>query len=147
MSHDAIQEKSSTPLSDRPEVVLASGSPRRREILAQLGVPFEVMPPDIDESPRPGEKPESLATRLAQEKAQAVAGRLGSQEQRPVLAADTIVVLDGDILGKPRDPEHARAMLARMTGRTHRVVTGVAVVYPGSSRSVSYTHLTLPTKA
>ena len=134
MSHDASQKRSATLLTDRPPVVLASGSPRRREILTRLGVPFEVFPPDIDESPHPGERPEPLATRLAEEKAQAVAKRLGPDEKRPVLAADTIVVLDDDILGKPRDAEHARAMLARMTGRAHRVVTGVAVIDPGSLR-------------
>lgn len=134
MSHEATQKVSDSQPGNRPHVVLASGSPRRREILTRLGITFDVVPPDIDESPHPGERPESLATRLAQEKAQAVAERLGSEEKRPVLAADTIVVLDNDILGKPRDAEHARQMLGRMTGRTHRVVTGVAVIDPPSFR-------------
>jgi septum formation protein len=134
MPDDSVHQRSSSQQASRPPVVLASGSPRRREILTQLGIPFDVFPPDIDESPHPGERPETLAKRLAEEKAQAVAQRLGSAEQRPILAADTIVVLDGDILGKPRDAQHARAMLARMTGRSHRVVTGVAVIDPSSLR-------------
>ena len=115
-------------------VILGSGSPRRREILTRMGIAFEVIPPDIDETARPGERPEALALRLAEEKARAVAKRLQPSESRPVLAADTIVVLDQEILGKPRDAEDARRMLARMTGRKHRVITGVAIVFGDDPR-------------
>jgi septum formation protein len=101
---------------------LASASPRRAEILRSLGIPFEVRPVDIDEAPLPGETAEAAATRLAADKA-AVAAR-----QAPgawVLAADTLVFLDGAILGKPRDDSEAAAMLRRLAGREHGVVTAV----------------------
>jgi septum formation protein len=108
-------------------LVLASASPRRRELLARAGVAVEVMPAHIDEEPLADEAPEALAERLAREKALAVARRVGPRPSRLVLGSDTIVVLDGDVLGKPRDPAHAEALLARLAGRTHRVITGVAV--------------------
>ena len=101
-------------------LVLASGSPRRRELLAQLGVPFTVVAADVDETPLPGESPLDLVRRLAVAKAAAVDGD-------PVLAADTIVEVDGEILGKPVDTDDARRMLGRLSGRSHRVHTGVAV--------------------
>lgn len=101
-------------------VVLASGSPRRRDLLEQLGVAFSVVVPDVDETPRPGERPLDLVRRLAADKAAAVAGD-------PVLAADTIVEVDGEILGKPADADDARRMLRRLSARSHRVHTGVAV--------------------
>jgi len=101
-------------------LVLASGSPRRRELLAQLGVPFRVVSPDIDETPLRGEAPRDLVRRLAVAKAAAVDGD-------PVLAADTTVEVDGEILGKPTDADDARRMLRRLSGRAHKVHTGVAV--------------------
>ena len=134
MTRDAANTASEAKAAAVTTLVLASGSPRRREILTQLGIAFDVVPPDIDETPQPDEIPESLATRLAEEKARAVAERMRPGEARPILAADTIVVLDDDILGKPEDATDARAMLARMTGRAHQVITGVAIVYPGDSR-------------
>jgi nucleoside triphosphate pyrophosphatase len=103
-----------------PGLVLASGSPRRRELLAQLGLTFAVVAPDVDETPRPGERPGELVRRLAAAKAAAVDGD-------PVLAADTTVEVDGEILGKPLDADDARRMLRRLSGRSHRVHTGVAV--------------------
>lgn len=109
-------------------LVLGSGSPRRRELLARAGVPFEVQPADVDERPRPGEAPDALATRLAREKALAVARRIGPVPARVVLGADTIVVVDGDVLGKPADPEDAVRLLGRLVGRGHRVLTAVALV-------------------
>jgi septum formation protein len=108
-------------------LVLASASPRRRELLARAGLAFEVVPADIDELARPGERPEALVERLAREKAAAVARRVGPAPSRLVLGSDTVVALDGDVLGKPRDAADAEALLARLVGRTHRVWTGVAV--------------------
>ena len=103
-----------------PGLVLASGSPRRRELLAQLGLAFAVVAPDVDEAPQPGERPVALVRRLALAKAVAVDGD-------PVLAADTTVEVDGEILGKPVDADDARRMLRRLSGRAHKVHTGVAV--------------------
>lgn len=109
-------------------LVLGSGSPRRRELLAQAGVAFEVRPADLDERALPGEAPRALAARLALEKAQAVARALGPAPARLVLGADTIVVVDGDVLGKPVDAADAARLLGRLVGRAHRVVTAVALV-------------------
>jgi len=109
-------------------LVLASASPRRRELLARAGLRFEVRPSGVDESALPGEAPRALAERLAREKALDVARALGPQPAHLVLGADTIVVLEGEVLGKPRDPEHAVTLLRRLLGRSHRVITGVALV-------------------
>lgn len=105
-------------------LVLASASPRRAELLALLGLRFEVVPSNVDESPRPGEAPPDLAERLARDKALAAA-----PPDRPslIVAADTIVVLDGALLGKPSDREEAARFVARLAGRTHEVMTGLAV--------------------
>ena len=104
-------------------VVLASASPRRHELLTQLRVEFTVAHPDIDESPLPGESPMPYVRRLAVEKAHAVEVPSGSL----VIAADTTVDLGGDILGKPESDDEARSMLRRLSGRTHRVHTGLAL--------------------
>ena len=104
-------------------VVLASGSPRRHELLAQIGVQFTVRVPDIDESPEPSEAPEAYVRRLAFAKAAAVS----STADELVIAADTTVELGGEILGKPLDEHDAASMLRRLSARTHRVHTGVAV--------------------
>lgn len=117
------------PAAASDTLVLASASPRRREILGEAGVPFEVRPSTIDEEPRVGEPPEALVERLAREKAVDVARALAAGPPRPVLGADTVVVLDGEILGKPRDEEHAVAMLSRLVGRAHRVMTGIALAW------------------
>ncbi len=118
---------------DAPPIVLASGSPRRRELLARLGLRFEVDPPRRDEGlPFPAEGPDAYAGRISTAKAAEVA------ERRPdalVLAADTVVVLDGEVLGKPADAEEARAMLARLSGRQHAVHTGVTVRAPDGARA------------
>jgi septum formation protein len=108
-------------------LILASASPRRRDLLAGAGVAFEVLPAEIDEAPQPGEAPEALAERLAREKALAVARRVGAPPPRLVLGSDTIVVLGAEVLGKPRDARHAEELLGRLVGRVHRVVTGVAL--------------------
>ena len=113
-----------------PRLVLASASPRRRALLADLDLAFTVRPPHTDESPLPLERPADLVSRLAREKAQAL---LAPGEL--VLAADTIVVIDGEILGKPVDAADARAMLARLAGREHEVYTGVALADASASPS------------
>jgi septum formation protein len=105
-----------------PDLVLASGSPRRRELLEGLGVRFKVRPVDLDESPLPSEAPRDYVLRLAVEKA---AARVEPGEL--VLAADTTVVVDGEILGKPRDDDDARRMLRLLAGREHAVLTGIAL--------------------
>jgi septum formation protein len=108
-----------------PKLILASASPRRAEILTSLGVPFTVDTADIDETPRPGEAPGETAARLAAAKALAVAAlRPGAW----VLAADTLVVLGDTVLGKPADDAEAARMLALLSGRDHRVVTGVCLL-------------------
>jgi septum formation protein len=108
-------------------LVLASASPRRRELLARAGVAFELAPADVDEAMLPGEDARSAALRLAREKALEIARRVGPEPRRFVLGADTLVVLDGVALGKPRDPEHAVALLASLVGRRHRVITAIAL--------------------
>jgi septum formation protein len=110
-----------------PALVLASASPRRRTLLAQAGLAFEVIPVDLDERALPGEAPEALASRLARQKAQAITTSLGPLPGRVVLGADTLVVLDGAILGKPRDADQAISHLRRLVGRSHRVLTAVAL--------------------
>ena len=110
-------------------LVLASASPRRRQILSEAGLDFEVRPSTIEERAREGEPPEKLVERLSREKALDVAHVLARGPGRPVLGADTIVVLDGEVLGKPRDEAHAVEMLSRLVGRTHRVMTGIALAW------------------
>jgi septum formation protein len=114
-------------------VVLASGSPRRRELLARICPSFEVVPADIDEALHGPPDPEAVA-RLALDKARAVAGRLAAGV---VLGADTVVVLDGEPLGKPATPGDAVAMLRRLRGREHAVVTGIAVVDAATRREAT----------
>lgn len=108
-------------------LVLASGSPRRRELLTELGVTFEVMTSDVPEIPQSGEFAETFARRVARDKALAVARRCPG---RHVLAADTVVVLGAAILNKPVDRADARRMLHALSGRAHRVLTAVALVDP-----------------
>ncbi len=108
-------------------LILASASPRRRELLAQAGFTFEVRAAHLNEDPRPEEDPIAYVTRLAREKAQAVFDAGGNAEA-VVLGADTTVTLDNHMLGKPEDAADAARMLRLLSGRTHRVITGVAVV-------------------
>ena len=105
-------------------VILASQSPRRRELLSLVGIAHEVQPADIDETPLPGEQPVPHTERLARGKAQVIAARA---PDALVIAADTIVVIDGALLGKLADIPEARAMLKRLSGRTHEVCTAMAV--------------------
>lgn len=113
-----------SPPPDHPRIILASQSPRRRDLLDQVGIAHEVRPADVDETPWPGEAPAAHAERLARAKALAVAG---AAPDALVIGSDTIVVVDGDILGKPRDDADAVRMLRRLAGRTHQVLTAVAV--------------------
>jgi septum formation protein len=113
-------------------VILASQSPRRRELLTLIGIPHEIQPADIDETLLPDELPAPHAERLAREKVAVIASH---HPEAVVIGADTIVVLDGDVLGKPADAAEARATLHRLSGRTHTVHTAVAVAYRGRSAS------------
>jgi septum formation protein len=109
-------------------LILASASPRRRELLAQAGYKFEVRPAHVPEDPLPGEEPIAYVVRLAREKAEAVYRELaGRGDGLVVLGADTTVVVDGEILAKPQDAADAARMLRMLSGRTHRVITGVAL--------------------
>lgn len=122
-----------TPSASSPAVPvlrLASASPRRRALLAQIGVPHEVAPADIDEARRPGEPPSEYVARMAHEKALRVYWRERLEPRLPVLAADTAVVLGDAVFGKPLDRDQGLAMLAALCGRTHRVLTAVALVTP-----------------
>ena len=131
-----------------PQVLLASASPRRSELLRQVGIAHAVRPVDIDESAHPGEAPSAYVLRLAEAKAAALWRGLGPAARLPVLAADTTVALEGGIFGKPGSLDEARAMLGRLSGRTHEVHTAVAVLHAGgaaarlSSSTVTFRELT-----
>lgn len=116
-----------------PQIILASGSPRRREILTALGLQFTVCRPDLEETMIPDESPESAVRRLAEAKAACVV----TEPDELVLAADTVVVLDGELLGKPFDNHEAIEMLMRLSGRSHDVFTGLAVLVDGRSVSAA----------
>jgi septum formation protein len=116
-------------------VVLASASARRSQLLAQIGVRHRSHAADIDEEPQPGEKPDDYVQRLAREKAQAVVKSLGGPPDCPVLAADTTVVLDGRIFGKPADEADCVAILSALSGRRHEVLTAIALQAEGSFHS------------
>jgi septum formation protein len=126
----------STPCNNPNMLVLASASPRRRELLTQAGFSFQVHPARIPEDPHPNEDPIAYVTRLAREKAEAVFAEItkaAASDKRAsaplqVLGADTTVTLDNHILGKPENPADAARMLRLLSGRTHRVITGVALV-------------------
>lgn len=113
------------------QIYLASRSPRRAELLAQIGVRFAPVAVEIDETPRPGESPEDYVRRIAVEKALAGCAAVAHQDPRPVLAADTAVIIDDEILGKPLDRPDFLRMIARLSGRTHQVLTGVALAQAG----------------
>jgi septum formation protein len=114
---------------NKPELILASSSPRRQELLREIGIPFQVQAANIDEDQIMGEVPSAYALRLAREKAQVVAMHY---PQSYVLGADTIVVVDGEVLGKPKDQGEAVRMLRLLSGRGHEVITAVSLVAPGT---------------
>jgi len=118
-----------------PRLVLASASPRRRELLASLGVAFDIVPANIDETPRPGEPPLAYAQRLSAEKAAAAAR--SAAPPALIVAADTVVICDGAILGKPADPDEARAMLRTLRGRAHTVCTALTLARLASGAPLS----------
>ena len=119
------------------QIILASASPRRQALLRQIGVSFRQQVTEIDETPRENETADDYVTRLALEKARAVHAQLGNDEL-PVLGADTAVVVDGRPLGKPRDAQHARALLGQLSGREHRVLSAVALVAGHEAVCVSH---------
>lgn len=129
-------------MMDPIRFILASGSPRRKEIIASLGIPVVIIKPDIDESVLPNELPEVYVSRLSQQKADAVAHL--TEPPMVVLAADTTVVLDGEILGKPADAEEARVMLGRLRDRDHEVWTAITLLraFPNGGQPARLTRAT-----
>jgi len=124
-------------------ILLASASPRRSELLRQVGIAHAVRPVDVDESVRAGEAPAAYVLRLAETKAAALWQQLAPEGRKPVLAADTTVALEGEIFGKPGSLAEARAMLGRLSGRTHAVHTAVALLHEhGSAARVSSSTVT-----
>ncbi|MEA3335968.1 MAG: Maf family protein [Chloroflexota bacterium] len=137
LSRKPIGSRSDVAISsdpNQPKLILASQSPRRLELLTQLGVPFQLASADIDETPRPGEPPDALVQRLAREKAMAVQRLF---PRHPVLAADTVVVLDGRILGKPIDEQEALLMLRDLRGRDHLVLSAVFAATGSTGRQAA----------
>ena len=117
-------------------LILASSSPRRRELLSRLGLTFTILPSGIEESEALAGAPEIIAQEWAKRKALAVAGRMGADEDHWYLGVDTMVVVDGDILGKPASREQAEEFLRRLSGRWHQVVSGYCLVHPPTRRQV-----------
>jgi nucleoside triphosphate pyrophosphatase len=120
------------------KLILASASPRRAEILRDAGIAFDVLPVNVDETPHPGESAEAMCLRLAESKVRGAVARLGAaSETAIVVAADTTVEIDGEILGKPESAEAARQMLRRLSGKTHRVLTALSLIRlpDGAARS------------
>jgi len=111
------------------EIILASASPRRAELLDQIGVKYKVQVTDINEDELPNESAEDLVQRLAKEKSQA----LGESVSLPVLGADTLGVLEGELLVKPRDFDHAHEMLSKISGQWHEILSAVAITYKGNT--------------
>jgi MAF protein len=121
-------------MSSERSVILASGSPRRQELMGLLEIPFEVWLPDVDERTQPGDVPAEVPQRFSRLKAEWVAREVGAGV---VVAADTVVVHRGDILGKPRDADHARSMLRRLQGKHHLVLSGVTVMDASTSKQIT----------
>lgn len=123
-----------TSLLDTPVLILASGSPRRQELLSLLGIPFKIQVPRVDEQPKPGQIPAEVPQRLSRLKAEHVAGQVVAGI---IVAADTVVVYKGEILGKPRSTEHARNMLRCLRGERHLVLSGVTVLDAISDKRIT----------
>ena len=116
--------------SSAPKLILASSSPRRREILQAAGIAFEVCAADVAEARKPGESPEEFVCRVATDKAVAALHRIAHPSDAPILGADTVVVIGTRTLGKPDSPDDARAMLRLLSGKQHRVLTGLCLLSP-----------------
>jgi septum formation protein len=127
------------PKKTEPAIILASNSPRRRELLHQVGLSFIIDPTKVDEQIRPGESPESYVVRVALDKARAAASRAASGI---IIAADTIVVLGDAILGKPADSRDAERMLTLLSGRVHDVISGLALINAAEEKTATGTSLT-----
>ncbi|MGE5809677.1 MAG: Maf family protein [Nitrospirota bacterium] len=121
-------------MAKRQIIILASASPRRNSLLRQFGVPFKTVPADVDERVRAGETPEQYARRLSLDKARAASDKAG---KGIVIAADTIVVLDDEILGKPSDERDALRMLSMLSGKTHRVITALTVMDNAAGKTLT----------
>lgn len=136
-------------MTESHDIWLASASPRRRELLQQIGVRFSLLSVEVPEEPHPGEAPEVFVLRLALEKARAGQALLDAGDSTPVLGADTVVVSHGRILGKPRDRAGALTMLQALSGAQHQVLTAVALVANGKEQSrlsvstVQFRHISL----
>ena len=116
-----------------PQIYLASQSPRRRALIEQLGIHYQTLHVEVDESPRSGEAPADFVTRLAKEKACA-GWQMVAEQSIPVVGADTCIVLDQEIIGKPKNREQGIGLLSRYSGRAHQVITGVAMVGPDAGK-------------
>jgi len=137
---DHIQQmQSSNSKSKSVAIILASNSPRRKDLLSQIGVDFSIDPADVDERVLPNELPEGYAVRVALDKARLAAARAGTGI---IIAADTIVVVDDEILGKPIDAIDAERMLKMLSGKVHRVITGLAVMDAASGKTLTRTSIT-----
>ncbi len=132
-------------MGNKKHIYLASASPRRQELLQQIGVDFDLLKVEVDETPLPGERPEAFVRRLALEKARAGRRQLDAGDARPVLGADTAVVVGDTIMGKPHDREHGVAMLQALSGCTHQVMTAVALVGDHEAVQVSTSDVTFDT--
>ncbi len=133
-----------------PAIYLASRSPRRRELLSQMAVEFAVIAADVDESVQPGELPQDYVQRIAVEKARTGVSLLASDDKKPVLAADTAVIVDQTIFGKPVNDDDARRMLKLLSGHSHQVMTAVALASDSELKTalcVSEVHFAALTEA
>lgn len=128
-------------MSDMFDIYLASASPRRRELLEQIGVEYRLISVDVDETPKTAEPPLDYVSRLALEKAQAGWQLVEKSDKRPVLGADTAVVINGQILGKPADKDHAIEMLMSLSGQTHQVLSAIALVVENQQKVAVNTSL------
>jgi septum formation protein len=128
-----------SPIAKNKAIILASNSPRRKELLLQIGLDFSVDPADVDERVLPGESPEGYAVRVALDKARVAAARAGTGI---VIAADTIVVLDDEVLGKPADAGDAERMLMKLSGKAHFVITGLAVMDAATGNALTRSSIT-----
>ena len=125
------------------DIYLASASPRRRELLTQIGVRYRLLDVAISEARQDNETPDAYVCRVARDKARAGLELIDPAASRPVLGADTVIVIDDELLGKPRDREEAMGMLQRLSGRTHQVLSGVALIAGEEHSALNVSQVTL----